>query len=202
MRIGIRLTWAALWFVALLASPRTGDSEDSNVTMQVHWAVRIEKPGLPNFHQVTPALYRGAQPTEEGIGELKKLGVRTIVNLRAFHSDHDRVGNTGLAYEHIDFKTWHAEEEDVVRFLKIVTNTNRTPVFVHCEHGADRTGMMCAIYRVAVCGWTKDQAIQEMTQGDFGFHKTWQNLIRFIRDLDIEKLNRQVGIATANQVPK
>jgi protein tyrosine/serine phosphatase len=166
----------------------------------VHWASRIEKPGLPNFHQVTTTLYRGAQPTAEGIGELQKLGVKTIVNLRAFHSDHDRVEHTGVAYEHIDFKTWHAEDEDVVRFLRIVADTNRAPVFVHCQHGADRTGTMCAIYRVAVCGWTKDEAIQEMTQGDFGFHKTWQKLVQYIRNLDIERLKREAGMAKGNQV--
>jgi protein tyrosine/serine phosphatase len=200
MRIGIHLTLATELFVALLASPRIGVSQNSNITTQVQWAVGIEKPGLPNFHRVTKTLYRGAQPTEKGMGELKTLGVKTIVNLRAFHSDHDRVEGTGLAYEHIDFKTWRAEDEDVVRFLKIVTDTNRAPVFVHCQHGADRTGTMCAIYRVAVCGWTKDEAIKEMTQGGFGFHKTWQNLIQYVRDLDIEKLNQEAGIPNDKQV--
>lgn len=154
------------------------------------WAARIEKPGLPNFHKVTDTLYRGAQPSREGMRQLKQLGVKTVVNLRAFHSDRDEIGDTGLAREHIHFNTWHAEDKEVVRFLKIVTNTNNAPVFVHCMHGADRTGMMCAIYRVAVYGWTKDQAIEEMTQGDFGFHKEWQNLILYIRELDIEKLKK------------
>ena len=47
-------------------------------------------------------------------------------------------------------KPWHAEDEDVVAFLKIASNTNNLPVFVHCQRGADRTGMMCAMYRIVL----------------------------------------------------
>ena len=87
-------------------------------------------------------------------------------------------------------KTWHAEDKEVVRFLKIVTDPNRTPAFVHCQRGADRTGTMCAIYRVAVQGWSKDEAIAEMTKGGFGFYTEWQNLIDYIRELDINNIKR------------
>jgi len=38
-----------------------------------------------------------------------------------------------MAYEHITMKAWHAEEKEIVRFLKIVTNKNNQPVFVHCN---------------------------------------------------------------------
>ena len=152
------------------------------------WAQPIERPGLPNFWQVSDRLYRGAQPTAEGMRELKAMGVKTVVNLRSFHSDRDEIGQTALAYEHIYMKSWHAEDEDVVRFLQIVTDPARTPAFVHCEHGADRTGTMCAIYRIAVQGWDKEEAIREMTEGGFGFHSIHMNLPAYIRKLDVEKI--------------
>ena len=158
-----------------------------------NWATRVEKPGLPNFHQVSETLYRGAQPTAEGFRQLKALGIKTVVNLRSFHSDREEMGTVALRREHIYFKAWHAEDEEVVRFLKIVTDTNQTPVFVHCQHGADRTGTMCAIYRVAVQGWTKDAAIKEMTEGGFGYHVIWTNLIAYLRRLDIAALQRAAG---------
>ena len=44
------------------------------------------------------------------------------------------------------------KRKDVVRFLKIVTDPESGSVLVHCLHGADRTGTMCALYRVAVEG--------------------------------------------------
>ena len=91
-------------------------------------------------------------------------------------------------------KTWHAEDEEVVRFLKIVTDGERTPAFVHCQRGADRTGTMCAIYRVAVQGWSKDEAIEEMTKGGFGFYSGWKNLIEYIRELDIVEIKRSAGL--------
>ncbi|MFW6163091.1 MAG: hypothetical protein ACODAJ_10005, partial [Planctomycetota bacterium] len=67
------------------------------------WATPIDKPGLPNLHQVSEDLYRGAQPTAEGMRQLKAMGVRTVINLRKLHSDRDEIGDTGLAYEHIYF---------------------------------------------------------------------------------------------------
>lgn len=158
------------------------------------WAEPLQKNGLGNFHRVSGDLYRGEQPEAEGIPELKKMGIKTIVNLRAFHSDKDEMGSTEIAYEHIYMKTWHPEEEDIVRFLKIVTDKNRTPVFVHCQHGADRTGTMCAIYRIAVEEWTKEEAIEEMTKGNFGFHGIWENLIKFIRELDVDEIKKKAGM--------
>jgi tyrosine-protein phosphatase SIW14 len=158
------------------------------------WAQRLEVPGVENLHKVSDLLYRGAQPTKEGMQQLKELGIKTIVNLRSFHSDRGEIGDTGLSYEHIYMKTWHAEDEEVVRFLKIVTDPNRTPAFVHCQRGADRTGTMCAIYRVAVQGWSKDEAIEEMTKGGFGFYSGWKNLINHIRELDIEEIKSRAGL--------
>jgi tyrosine-protein phosphatase SIW14 len=161
-----------------------------------HWATPLQRKGLPNLHQVTSTLYRGAQPTAVGMRQLKAMGIKTVVNLRSFNSDKDKLGKTGLAYEHIYMKAWHPEREDIIRFLQITTDTNRTPVFIHCQHGADRTGLMCAVYRVAVCGWTKDEAIQEMTHGEFGHHTIWTNLVKFIQNLDIDAIKKEAGIET------
>jgi protein tyrosine phosphatase (PTP) superfamily phosphohydrolase (DUF442 family) len=158
------------------------------------WAQPVRLAGVPNLYRVSEALYRGDQPSPLGMENLKKLGVKTILNLRSFHSDRDEIGATGLAYEHIYMKPWHPEEEDVVRFLKLVSDPKRAPVLVHCQHGADRTGTMIAIYRIAVQGWSKTEAIREMTQGGFGFHQTWSNLPRWIRKLDIEQIKREAGL--------
>jgi len=159
-----------------------------------NWAAPLKKEGLPNLHKVSDKLYRSAQPEAVGFKELKKLGVKTVINLRAFHDDSDKLKGTGLAYERIEFKTWHPENEDMVKFLKIVTDTNKTPVLVHCQHGADRTGTMCALYRIAVQGWDREDAIREMTQGSFGFHEVWDNLITFIRGLDVDKIKKEAGL--------
>jgi protein tyrosine/serine phosphatase len=159
------------------------------------WARPLARPGLPNLHQVAEGYYRGAQPTAEGIGELEKLGVKTIVNLRSAHSDRDLIGSRPLGYEAIHMHAWHAEDEDVVRFLRIATDPSKQPLFVHCQHGADRTGTVTAVYRIVVQGWTKDEAIREMTQGGYGFHPLWYNLVRYIRELDVDRIRREAGLS-------
>lgn len=158
------------------------------------WAAKVEQPGLPNLHRVAPNLYRSAQPTADGFQAAEKLGVRTVVCLRAFHSDTDEAKATKLKIERIRFNTWHPEDEDVVRFLKLVSDRGNGPCLVHCQHGADRTGTMIAIYRIAVQGWKKDEAIREMTEGGYGYHAVWRNLIRYLRKLDIEALKKQAGL--------
>jgi protein tyrosine phosphatase (PTP) superfamily phosphohydrolase (DUF442 family) len=165
------------------------------IPAQNKWAERIELPGLPNLHKVSDNLYRGAQPTAEGMKQLEKLGVKTVVNLRFLHSDRDEIKDTGLAYEHINMTTLNTEDKDVIRFLRIVNDSSRTPVFVHCEYGADRTGTMCAIYRIAVQGWSKDKAIEEMTEGGFGFHSIWQNLTNNIRNMDVEEIKNRASMS-------
>ncbi len=157
------------------------------------WAERLEHPGLPNLHRVGPNLFRCAQPTEEGLRTAEKLGIKTVINLRGFHSDKDEAKGTNLKTEHIRFNTWNAKDEHVVRFLKIIADTNAGPFLIHCKHGADRTGTMTAIYRVAVQGWTKDDAIREMTKGGFGYHAIWRNLIRYLKKADVEALKKQAG---------
>ncbi|MBN1806644.1 MAG: dual specificity protein phosphatase family protein [Sedimentisphaerales bacterium] len=158
------------------------------------WAKPIELPGLPNLHKVSDNLYRGAQPNDEGMKQLEKLGIKTIINLRAAHSDRDEIKNTKLTYHHIRMTTWNPEKEDIVQFLKIVTDSNNTPVFVHCKFGADRTGAMCALYRIVVEGWSKDEAIEEMTKGSFGFHSIWDNLIGYINNLDIDIIKNEADL--------
>ena len=162
---------------------------------QEKWAEPIELPGLPNFHKVSSDLYRGAQPSAEGMRQLEKLGIKTVVNLRASHSDRDELQGISLAYEHIEMRAWgKPENEDVLRFLQIVSDSNSLPVFVHCQHGADRTGTVCAIYRIVMQGWSKDEAIEEMTKGGFGFHTIWQNLPDYVRNLDIKEIKHKAGL--------
>ena len=189
----------AVFFVVVLSmsSCRVRESRpelETRQTIKSRWAQRIELPGVPNLHKVSEDLYRGAQPTSDGLKQLEKLGVRTVVNLRFILSDRNKIKGTGLDYEHINTTTLSTETKDVVRFLKIVTDPQRTPVFVHCHRGVERTGLMCAAYRIIVQGWTKDEAIEEMTKGGFTSRTIKKNLLQYIRKMDIDEMRRRSGI--------
>ena len=154
-------------------------------------AVKIDLPGCGNLYKVSDTLYRGEQPTAEGFKELEKLGIKTVVNLRSLHSDRGELEGTSLAYEHIRMEAWDPEQEKIKAFLKIATDPAKQPVFVHCQHGADRTGTMVAVYRIVVEGWDKERAINEMRNGPFGFHEIFSGLPKFINELDIEALRKK-----------
>ncbi len=173
----------------------------------LNWAQPVGKTqlhqGLPNLFQVSPVLYRSAQPTAEGLNLLNQnlavsyglpKEIKTVVNLRNNEGDGALVVPTGVRYEQIPFDTWQVKETDVVRFLKIVRNPNNQPVLLHCKHGADRTGMMTAIYRIVEQGWRKQDAIAEMAQGGFGYHPIWSNLIRYIEHMDVVDIQRKVTL--------
>ena len=155
--------------------------------------------GLPNLYQVSPVLYRSAQPGIDGLNILNQhlaqqyglpVEIKTVVSLRNNQGDDALVVPTGVRYEQIRFNTWNTKDEDVISFLKIVRNPANQPVLLHCKHGADRTGMMVAIYRIVEQGWSKEAAIAEMTSGGFGYHPIWSNLVRYIQRMDVNSIRK------------
>ena len=189
-----RTCWTTAFAIFLATSLSFAGSTNEVKSRPANWAAPMNKPGLSNFYEVTTNLYRGAQPSAQGMTELKSMGVKTVLNLRSFHSDNKLVSSGELKLARLHMKPWHAEDEDVVAFLKIASNTNNLPLFVHCQRGADRTGMICAIYRIVYCGWTKETAIQEMKEGGFHFNPGWQNLVDYINKVDVEALKKRAGI--------
>jgi len=157
------------------------------------WASKIELTGVENLYRVSPDLYRSEQPSRIEMQSLEKAGIKSIVSLRAFHSDRSRVRGPTLNYERIAFQTWAPDDKELIRFLQIVTDPKKTPVLVHCLHGSDRTGAMCAAYRIVMQGWSKDAAIDEMKRGGYGHHKIWGNLESWIRGLDVAALRAKAA---------
>ena len=159
-----------------------------------NWAQPLEVAGVPNLHQVDEHIYRSAQPKAPGLRKLEEqLGVRTVINLRNFNSDKSEIRDTQLVLEEMNINTWDVRDEHVVRVLKILRDRSRGPFLVHCQHGADRTGLMMAMYRMVEQGWSREDALREMTRGGYGFHKTWRNILRYVQRVDVEKIRAGLG---------
>jgi protein tyrosine phosphatase (PTP) superfamily phosphohydrolase (DUF442 family) len=162
------------------------------------WARPIELPGAPNLHMVTATFFRGAQPTTEGFRRLERLGIRTVVNLRSGQDEASLLAGTGLGYVHIPMEAGdEPSDEQVAAVLRVLADARRAPVFLHCHHGADRTGMMAAVYRVVVCGWSRHEAVAEMTRGGFGYHRAYDEIVDYVRTFDADRLKRLAGLAEA-----
>lgn len=161
------------------------------------WAVRVlDVPEVPKLFIVEPNFYRSPQPTEEGFRALvTRKGLRSVVNLRATHLDNGLT--QGLALRLFDFgmPAWHIEREDVVGALRALrTETRMGPTLLHCTLGADRTGLVAALYRMIYQGWSKEDALEEMEHGGFGFHDIWINIPQFIDRIDVGELKRDVAV--------
>lgn len=126
--------------------------------------------GVSNFAEVTPDLYRGAQPRPDAYANLKKMGVDIVVDLRLSGKDTEKqnVTRAGMTYVSIPWHCLFPKDKTFAKFLLLLRENKGKKLFVHCRYGDDRTGMMMAAYRMAVEGWTPKQARKEMDA--FGFH--------------------------------
>ena len=156
------------------------------------WAQPVPGTSVKNLNRVTPQLYRSAQPDAAGMRELEKLGVRTVIDLRDLNDDQDEARRTKLRLRRVKMDAWHIEDEDVVRVLAMLRRRKDGPFLVHCHHGSDRTGVVCALFRLVEQKWSRGDAIRELKEGGFGFHKSWVNIPRYIEKVDIEKIRRSV----------
>jgi protein tyrosine/serine phosphatase len=160
-----------------------------------HWAEPISLEGVPNLHRITDGLYRSEQPTALGMKNLEKMGIRTVINLRYFNDDEDEVKGTSLRTERTKILTWRIGDRHVIEVMNMLSKTENGPFLIHCQHGADRTGLMTAMYRILEQGWTPDDALTELTEGGFGYHSMWTNIIKYVKSVDVAALKAKIASA-------
>lgn len=124
---------------------------------------------IPRFYEVDPGrIDRLAQPTELGIAELAKKGVRTIIKLNTDNLDMERAAASHAGIRLIEkpisglFAPNEQTENEIQALLR---DPHLWPIAFHCEQGRDRTGLVAALYRMNVQGWSPDAA-----------HKEWMDL--------------------------
>jgi protein tyrosine/serine phosphatase len=122
-----------------------------------------------NFHQVDDKVWRSAQPSAGDFAGFRKLGISDVLNLREWHDDHFVARGTPLCLHRVAMNPGLVREADLVRAVRILRNAPG-PIVVHCWHGSDRTGVVVAMYRMAVDGWPREKAIAEFTDPLYGHH--------------------------------
>ncbi len=133
-----------------------------------------EFPHIPNLRKVHDWLFRGGQITPESIHTLKDLNVKTVICLRSTGKDveAERLFVEGAGFNFISFPMtylWWPDKEKVDEFFQIIENESHRPIYLHCKHGCDRTGMMVAFWRIAKDKWTFSSAYEEMKAA--GYHR-------------------------------
>ena len=151
--------------------------------------------GIENFHSVSKGVYRGARPTEEGLKSLKAAGIKTVINLQggdrrwaAFEPGEAEEAiqrEEAIVRSRLQMQFFHMPlsstqeiqigsqtDRRIKQIIKIMSDPKNQPVFVHCEQGVDRTGLVIALYRVWVEKFSPQRALQEMrAMGHAGFAK-------------------------------
>jgi protein tyrosine phosphatase (PTP) superfamily phosphohydrolase (DUF442 family) len=179
---------ALAWLLPALA---TGAEPERPVS----WARPLAKPGLSNLFEVTPAIFRSAQPDAQGMRAAEALGIKTVLNLRSLHSDAGVAAGTSLRLVDVPMLATHVDRADVLAALRVLADTRGAPILVHCYHGSDRTGLVVAAWRIVILGWPRESAIREMREGGFGFHEEFVNLVEFLRTMDVEWFRVELGIS-------
>ena len=141
--------------------------------------------GISNFRTVdaSKAIYRGGQPDTNGFVYLKSIGVSNIIKLNSESEGSDNFAKSigmKVVYDPIPF-FWEQLTGPVPQWKVDMAVTNITNgTYIHCEHGQDRTGLICATYEISK-GKSKKDAEKEML--DDGFHKTLHGLWKYFENI-------------------
>jgi protein tyrosine/serine phosphatase len=155
------------------------------------WAQPVAAKHLKNFYKLDDKVYRSAQPGDEGFRELQQIGIRNALSFRNYHSDDDEAQGTNIRLFRVKMEAGEIETQQVIEALRIIRDANG-PVLIHCWHGSDRTGLISALYRIVFQGWSKDDAVDELMHGGFGYHSLYKNIPEYIRKVDVEKVKQGV----------
>ena len=141
-------------------------------------------------------LFRSAQLDGGDAPKLHELGIKSIVNLRHFSRGGDkRAFGDQFWLANKPLQSWEIKPAQIADVLCTIRERQKEgAVLVHCYHGADRTGLVVAMYRVIYQGWSLDAARSEMIDGGYGFHSMWQDIADFLTPQNEALVRAELGI--------
>lgn len=155
------------------------------------WATKVSSKNLTNLYKVSDELYRSEQPTHDAFVELSGMGVKSVLNLRTTQKDDDLIGMISIKPFLIPMDAGSFSDKDIVDALQVIVDAPK-PILVHCRHGSDRTGVVVAMYRIVFQNWTKEEALDELMNGGYGYHSYYKNILEYIKNVNVESIRSQL----------
>lgn len=121
-----------------------------------------------NWHRVGAQAHRSAQPAPRDIARFAAAGVRTIVSLRGGHEfgsyplEREACRRRGLAFREITLRSREAPSVETIEAVAELLHDIAYPALFHCKSGADRAGLMSALYLLLREGATIERAQKEL----------------------------------------
>lgn len=140
------------------------------VTGVVAYAARLHLTG--NFHTVVDEqAYRSGQPSASELEQyVQRVGVRTVINLRGENRgspwyDEEVAAARRLGIAHVDFRMSSRRELSQAEAARLITlmRDAEKPVLIHCNGGADRSGLASALYVAAIAGGNDDASEAQLS---------------------------------------
>jgi tyrosine-protein phosphatase SIW14 len=178
--------------IAIFIASCTSQPHSSTIRNK-SWASKIKTSTLNNLYKINDSMYRSEQPTYQEFKYLNQFGIKSILNLRANHNDSNLIKNNNLEKYSVKITTNNITEDNIIASLKII-NAAKKPLLIHCKHGSDRTGIVVAMYRIVFENWTKENAIDELINGGYGFHHQYDNIPAYIRNVDINAIKKMISM--------
>ncbi|MDA8091580.1 MAG: dual specificity protein phosphatase family protein [Nitrospiraceae bacterium] len=128
--------------------------------------------GDGNFHTVTPGeAYRCAQPGYDQLEHyLKAYGIRSIINLRGrnpgsnwYRKEIEFSKANGIAHYDVGLSATSEPTARQMQELMKILRTAPRPILIHCKSGADRSGLVAAMWKEAVDGQSKSKADRQLS---------------------------------------
>ena len=155
---------------------------------------------INNFGRISQSYYRGAQPHGRDYRDLAAIGVKSVIDLT---QDGDRrepaeVQRAGMRFYRIPMTTHETPSAaKVSQFLQLVSDPANQPVYVHCQGGRHRTGVLTAVYRMTREGWSPDRAFAEMKQYKYGADFLHPEFKAFVYEYGADLAHAAATTATA-----
>lgn len=157
-------------------------------------SLMINLKSFKNLYRINDSIFRSEQPSKKEFKVLEQVGFKTILNFRRLRNDSTKARGTDLELIHIPLQTKKIEESDIIMALKAIIEAPK-PILIHCWHGSDRTGVVTAAYRIVFENWSKEKAIAEFRQKEYGYHEKWYpHLIIILENLDTVAIKHELGL--------
>ena len=133
------------------------------------WAGWLRLSG--NVHEFDAGAYRSGQLGGDRLSQLvSEHGIRTVVNLRGvnpgkewYDAEVRAVTGAGAVLASIPLSANHEPSPEMVARLVELLRTSPKPLLLHCEAGADRSGLAAALYELAVAHKGVDEAGRQLS---------------------------------------